>query len=282
MQKGKMSLCLMSMLTSICVLSGCSGASDTVQVSTSEQSAVESVSAQSSVSNTADVSEVSEISEEVQSSAESSAESSTDTPSAAEESSEIPESSAEESYAEPEESINEPEDVSIDEEPSVENISWKQLYVDAVRNDRIVSDYVDYALVNVDDDGIPELVCFGGDVAHGLIIAWIKDGTVVNEALGYSQFYYYPNENRFYAEYINHGMYGDTVYEFQNGSLVKLFEGTKLPEGNGFSDPGWFINNEHVSEDDYNSQFGSAFDIGRSTKATYSNRDQIIETINNY
>ena len=238
--------------SAICVLSGCSGASDTAPVSTSEPSAVESVSAQSSVSSTADASEVSEISEEVQSSAESSAESSADTPSAAEESSEIPESSAEESYAEPEESINEPEDVSIDEEPSVENISWKQLYVDAVRNDRIVSDYVDYALVNVDDDGIPELVCFGGDVAHGLIIAWIKDGT------------------------------GDTVYEFQNGSLVKLFEGTKLPEGNGFSDPGWFINNEHVSEDDYNSQFGSAFDIGRSTKATYSNRDQIIETINNY
>ena len=282
MSNRKIGIICMLLSSSICVLSGCSGSSDTAPVSTSEPSAVESVSAQSSVSSTADESEVSEVSEEIQSSAESSDESSADTPSAAEESSEIPESSAEESYAEPEESINEPEDVSIDEESSVENTSWKQLYIDAVRNDRIVSDYVDYALVNVDDDGIPELVCFGGDVAHGLIIAWIKDGTVVNEALGYSQFYYYPNENRFYAEYINHGMYGDTVYEFQNGSLVKLFEGTKLPEGNGFSDPGWFINNEHVSEDDYNSQFGSAFDIGRSTKATYSDRNQIIEIINNY
>ena len=62
MQKRKMSLCLMSMLTSICVLSGCSGASDTVPVSTSEQSAVESVFVQSSVNSTTDESEVSEIS----------------------------------------------------------------------------------------------------------------------------------------------------------------------------------------------------------------------------
>lgn len=87
--------------SAICVLSGCSGASDTAPVSISEPSAVESVSAQSSVSSTADESEVSEMSEEVQSSAESSYESSADTPSAAEESSEIPESSAEESSESP-------------------------------------------------------------------------------------------------------------------------------------------------------------------------------------
>lgn len=282
MQNKKINFCLISICASICVLSGCSSASDTAPVSTSEPSAVESVSSQSAVSSISDESEVSEISEEVQSSAESLAESSVETPGAVEESSEIPESSAEEPYAEPEESSDEPKKISVDEEPSAENTSWKQLYIDAVKSDYVVSDYVDYALVNVDNDGIPELVCFGADVAHGLIIAWIKDGAVVNEPLGYSQLYYYPNENRFYAEYINRGIYGDTVYEFQNGSLVKLFEGTKLPEGNGFSDPGWFINNEHVSEDDYDIQFGSVFDTGRATLVTYSNRDEIINTINNY
>ena len=79
MSNRKTGIICMLLSSAICVLSGCSGASDTVQVSTSEPSAVESVSAQSSVSSTADESEVSEMSEEVQSSAESSAEESSET-----------------------------------------------------------------------------------------------------------------------------------------------------------------------------------------------------------
>ena len=138
---------------------------------------------------------------------------------------------------------------------------WKQLYIDAVKSDYVISDYAGYALVNVDDDGIPELVCFGGDVAHGLIIAWIKDGEVVYEQLGYSSFSYYPNENRFCASYVNHGIYKDTVYEFQNKSLVKLYEGEPISEENSLI---------------------SVFYKGQSVSVTYSNRDEIVNIINNY
>ena len=51
---------IMCMLLSfaICVLSGCSGASDTTQAATSEQSAVEGVSSQNAVISKADESEI--------------------------------------------------------------------------------------------------------------------------------------------------------------------------------------------------------------------------------
>lgn len=147
------------------------------------------------------------------------------------------------------------------EQSQPNNTEWKQLYIDAVKNNRVVSDYVYHSLVNVDNDGIPELVCQGNDVVHGTIIAWIKDGAVVYEHLGCSGVSYYPNENRFCASYVNHGIYRDTVYEFQNKSLVKLYEGEPISEENSSS---------------------SVFDKGRSASVKFFNRDEIINIINNY
>lgn len=235
----KISIIMCMLLSSaICVLSGCSGASDTDSLSTSEPSSVESVSAQSSFSSTADESEVSEISEEVQSSAESSDESSSDTPSAAEESSEIPESSAGESYAEPEESFNEPEDVSIDEKPSAENTAWKQAYIDYInengrKTDTLSGGYIEfYKLVDINGDEIPELYINYGSTATGDEICSYYNDTVIKQHIYNFGFSYIEGQNLFCDSGGHMDRYYDKVYTIENGTFKLLCDGEYGAENN--------------------------------------------------
>lgn len=162
---------------------------------------------------------------------------------------------------------------------------WKNQYIDAINNNIYINDdsYYEYALAYVDKDDIPELICHGSDVVHGTVIAWINNNSVLTQNLGYSMFYYYPRQNRFYGTVINHGYYHDTVYEISGNSLNKLFEGTIFPKENGFDNSGWYINNVLTNEQEYKDKFNSAFDknIAIEIENTY-NKKEIIDVINRY
>lgn len=143
---------------------------------------------------------------------------------------------------------------------------WKRIYIDFFKSTE-KSDFEEYGftIADVDDDGIPELFCTPFAVA-GTNMAWIKDGEVKMQPIGYGEVKYISSQNLIHCKYINHGVYQDNVYTFNNHELNNVFFGSILPEANGFDDPGWFIgySQESVTEEEYNAALNEAFDMDSS------------------
>ncbi|MCQ4022807.1 zinc ribbon domain-containing protein [Ruminococcus sp. zg-924] len=170
------------------------------------------------------------------------------------------------------------EDISAEEENN-NNDDWKQLYTDMIAND---IDPTSFSLIKIDNDDIPELI-FTGSAVGGTRMAWVKDGKLEIQGIGYGEVRYYEKQGWFYCQYINHGIFTDSVYKMENNSLSTLFQGTILPEENGFDNPGWFIDNESVDEDYYKAKLNNAFDFSNSkTMDQYYSRSEIIDAINNF
>ena len=75
-----------------------------------------------------------------------------------------------------------------------------------------------------------------------------------------------PKGKLIYCSYINHGVYHDNVFTFNNHELNNVFFGSILPEANGFDNPGWFIGNSHesVTEEEYTAALNEDFDMDSS------------------
>ena len=164
---------------------------------------------------------------------------------------------------------------------------WKQLYIDFFNSSESngFEDYV-FTIADVDDDGIPELFCTPFAVA-GTQMTWIQDGEVKMQSIGYGEVKYISSQNLIYCSHINHGIYQDYVYTFNNHELNRVFFGRILPEANGFDNPGWFIGNSHesVTEEEYNAALNEDFDMDSSKSiksGQYVERGMIISAIENY
>lgn len=173
--------------------------------------------------------------------------------------------------------------VSENENPVTEtetNDEWKELYINMINND---IDPMEFSLICIDDDDIPELI-FTGSAIAGTRMAWIKNGKVEIQAIGYGKVMYYEKQGLFYCQYVNHGIYMDSVYSFTDKDLNIIFQGTILPEENGFENPGWFINEESVEKEEYEAKLGDVFDFDNAENI-YSlivSRDEIVDYITNY
>ena len=168
-----------------------------------------------------------------------------------------------------------------------ESDEWKRIYIDFFKSTE-KSDFEEYGftIADVDDDGIPELFCTPFAVA-GTNMAWIKDGEVEMQPIGYGAVKYISSQKLIYCSYINHGVYHDNVFTFNNHELNKVFFGSILPEANGFDNPGWFIGNSHesVTEEEYNEALNESFDMDSSQSiksGQYVEREMIISAIENY
>lgn len=164
---------------------------------------------------------------------------------------------------------------------------WKEAYINFLQKDKTYTNAAfSFSIVDVDENGIPELVTTGF-AAAGTQMIWIEDGKAVNQTLGYGDFKYIPSDNLIYCQYLNHGMYMDNVYSFENQALNEVFSGTILPKENGFDNPGWFIGdmNNSVSEEEYNQALDNAFDFDSSKGLDYSSYvsgENIIQAIKDY
>ena len=168
---------------------------------------------------------------------------------------------------------------STESEEKSSDKDWKQLYINMIEDD---IDPNTFSLVKVDNDDIPELV-FTGSAVGGTKIAWVKDGELEIQTIGYGEFQYYEKQGLFYCQYINHGIYKDSVYKMDNHSVSTVFEGTLLPKDNGFDDSGWFIDDEQVEESEYVSRLSSVFDFNSAKRMnTYYSRAEINDVINGY
>ena len=158
---------------------------------------------------------------------------------------------------------------------------WKELYVNyfSKQENKSILDYASFNIVDVDEDGTPELV-YTGFAAMGTHMIWIKDGEVQDQAIGYGDFKYIPSDNLVYCHTINHGIYSDNVLSFQNKKLTQVFSGQILPKENGFENPGWSVNGKDVSESEYNRQLNDSFDFTSAKSLNYESVIQGSELIN--
>ena len=163
---------------------------------------------------------------------------------------------------------------------------WKELYISHFKEQENKStlDYASFHIVDVNEDGTPELV-YTGFAAMGTHMVWVKDGAVQDQAVGYGEFKYISSKNQIYCQYVNHGMTNDNVYSFTDRDLEKTFSGQILPKENGFENPGWSVNGENVSESEYNSQLKNAFNFDSSKSLDYEdsiNGSDLLSRIKDY
>ena len=164
---------------------------------------------------------------------------------------------------------------------------WKEQYINFLEKEKIYTNAsFGFSIVDIDENGIPELITTGF-AAAGTQMIWIKDGEVVNQPIGYGELKYIPSDNLIYCSYLNYGIYNDYVYSFDNQDLNAVFTGTILPEENGFKKHGWFIGDldNSVSESEYKQALNKAFDFD-SAKGLDScpsgSGEQIIQMIKAY
>ena len=168
-----------------------------------------------------------------------------------------------------------------------ESDEWKRIYIDFFKSTE-KSDFEEFGstIADVDDDGIPELFCSPFAIP-GTHMAWIKDGEVEMQPIGYGEVKYIPSQYLIYCNYVNHGMYQDYVYSFNNHELNTVFSGSILPEANGFDNPGWFIGDsqESVTEEKYNAALRETFDMDAAQSINSGQQVEnglIISAIENY
>ena len=109
-----------------------------------------------------------------------------------------------------------------------ESDEWKQLYIDFFNSsDSNGFKYYGFTIADIDEDGIPELFCTPFAVA-GTQMTWIQDGEVKMQPIEYGEVKYISSQNLIYCNYMNHGIYQEYVYTFNNHELNNVFSGRIL------------------------------------------------------
>lgn len=107
---------------------------------------------------------------------------------------------------------------------------WKQLYYNFIVQDREKADQgdwsvVQYELLYLDEDNIPELRIDYGFESSGCRLVSVSNGAVTSELLSSGSLSYVEHENIFRYSDGKQGMYGDTIYSLNDGKLITLAKG---------------------------------------------------------
>ena len=115
-----------------------------------------------------------------------------------------------------------------------DNSGWAQAYYDYLRsNAEALNNWFDgYALINIDNDNIPEMVVFGNCEASGNVIINYSDGTVHETQLTRSYFSYIERANLLCNSWGHMDGYGDIVYSIIDGKMTVIAEGRYGAEDN--------------------------------------------------
>lgn len=141
-------------------------------------------------------------------------------------------------------------------EPAQDN-GWKDLYIGYLEDlgVNITAVYHRYALAYVDEDDIPEIFLFSDSASPGTAIMWISDGEVhMTTEIGYGGAAYQEKQGVFTTEWLNRGIWVDTVYSLREGKLTTLHRGRKYSDGSIEWD------NTAVTNAEYQELFSQAFD----------------------
>jgi len=170
--------------------------------------------------------------------------------------------------------------------------AWKQAYMGYLKKHHDTdSDYESYELINVNGDGIPELVANGVCEASGNLVLNYSKGEVHEtqlDRLGYS---YIEGENLMINSDGHMGYYYDIIYQIQNGRLTQIAKGKYgLLDGREPDDTKDYESQftyewqgKSVTKDQYDKNLEEVFDWSKSNsyQDTYS-YDEIIQKIKDY
>lgn len=159
--------------------------------------------------------------------------------------------------------VNDPATNKPDEPEAIEeiDIDWKSIYADFLNNemDDIVGDdwqgyFVDYGLIYVNNDNVPELVLGGDCEATGNIVCTIVDGEVYSYHLSRLSFFY-----KEYSNYLDNaeghmGYYFDDILSIGEMGFETVFTGTyqeELDEDYNYLGMVYEIGMQEVTEEEY-------------------------------
>ena len=172
--------------------------------------------------------------------------------------------------------------VQTDAPTEIESVddSWKEIYIDYLKNYEYKDNY-EFALVNVDNDDIPELYEHAKQRPASSNLSWIYQGKVYSQTLVIDGFEYIEGENLFMSTGIQSGVQADFVYMINGNEAIELSKGTASRVIQGQERYNW--NGKDVSEEEYNTLRTSVFDSSKAkTVDVYFSADEIIAMITNY
>ena len=172
--------------------------------------------------------------------------------------------------------------VQTDAPTEIESVddSWKEIYIDYLKNYEYKDNY-EFALVNVDNDDIPELYEHAKQRPASSNLSWIYQGKVYSQTLVIDGFEYIEGENLFMSTGIQSGVQADFVYMINGNEAIELSKGTASRVIQGQERYNW--NGKDVSEEEYNTLRTSVFDSSKAkTVDVYFSADENIAMITNY
>ena len=188
---------------------------------------------------------------------------------------------------------------------------WKQAYLDYIAENRIYDSFGNestlYALININNDAIPELYIDYGFTYAGSVLCTYTDGKFVTQDMWVYGFSYLEGQNLFCDSGGHMDVYWDKLYKIEDGQIVMVADGEYGAEDNAhvqldaYGEPiyQYYWNNEQLdSEAAYNEQLNRVFDTSKaidiydgaeydSVQGRYVGNgicdyDEIVEQINNY
>lgn len=158
--------------------------------------------------------------------------------------------------------------------------SWKEVYIGYLNNYEYKDNY-EFALVNVDNDEIPELYEHAKQRPASSNLSWIYQGKVYSQPLVIDGFEYIEGENLFMSTGIQSGVQADFVFMINGSEAMELSKGTASRVIQGQERYNW--NGEDVSEEEYNTLRTAVFDSSKAkTVDNYLSIDEIIVAIRSY
>ena len=167
------------------------------------------------------------------------------------------------------------------EEPATEapkeDESWKEAYIDYLKNKGDLSNY-EFALVYVDEDDIPELFVHSKQNMMQSTLCWVADGTLCSKDIEASNLSYYEKENLLYTSVVHTGVQSEFVYQINNTELSTVHSGMASRVIQGQEKFRW--DDEEVSEEEYDKLLNQAFNTSKATTTEdYLSADEIIKEI---
>ncbi|MBO4897346.1 MAG: hypothetical protein J5590_03515 [Clostridia bacterium] len=186
--------------------------------------------------------------------------------------------------------------VPADDEDSAD--SWKQAYINYLEsltsNESYNIDAETFALIDLNDDGIPELYEDHGSTAGGAEVLTYFNGNLESQYMYTYGLHYIEGENLFRDMGGHMDGYYDEIYRIENGKFISVASGAYGAEDNTnvqFDENGkpiyeYYWEDTEVSEEEYEEMLNSVYDTSRETDP-YSEElmydyNEIYDVIENY
>ena len=158
--------------------------------------------------------------------------------------------------------------------------SWKSAYLNYIETNTQIEDPEKgthreiYKLLDLNEDGVPELYINFGSSAGGDAILSYFDGETVEQKMDNYGFRYIEGANLFRDSGGHMDEYYDKIYTLENGNFVLLYSGEYGAKDNSkveYGDDGmpvyqYFWENEEVSSEEYERKLNEVYDTEKEVK----------------